>query len=321
MKRATVAVLISALAIFSAAASTSAGTPGFAVLMREAMRAGLARKSTSAAKARPLTQKSEVEISVVQKRVDNPSLQGLTLVFVLSIDNPSAAVQSLVRYDYRVVIGQTEYLRLETPLDAPIPIPARSEAKIAVPVKFTYEYLYANVPEAQGLDRVECNLVGGMTFQDERRREKRIPFAFTGDFPIYRGFDVKCLPFTAKDLTMGGADIVFSAALVNPNGAAIKPERVTYKISIAGKAVAEGTMGNIGEIAPRGEAPISISLLLDFWEIGKEVFLALDSPPAAVRFQGEIEASWDWGSIIIPFDRTDRVAVKKASGSGPVQNQ
>lgn len=292
MKRAVVPVLMAALVLLSAAA-----------------------------KARPLTQKSEVEISVVQKRVDNVSLQGLTLVFVLAIDNPTASVQSLVRYDYRIVIGQTEYFRLETALDAPIPIPARSAAKIAIPVKFTYEYLYANVPEAQGRDRVDCILVGGLSFREGRRREKRIPIAFSGDFPIYRGFDVKCLPFTAKGLTMGGADIIFSAALVNPNGVAFKPERVTYKIIIADKLVAEGTMESIGSVAPRGETPISIPLLLDFWEIGKGVFQALDNPPAAVRFQGEIEASWDWGSIVIPFDRTDRVAVKKASGSGPAQNQ
>lgn len=264
------------------------------------------------AAGRAAAQKYDVEVSVRERMARDVGLESATLVFVLDLKNVSAGAQALARYDYRVVVGQTEYIKTEIGLDVPIQIPAKGETAVAFPVKFTYEYLYANVAEARDKDRVGCNLVGGLTFLDEKRREKRVPIAFSGDFPIFRGFDAKCLPFEARDLTMGGADLTFRAALVNPNGFALNAERVAYKVSVADKVIAEGTIRDAGLIEARGEKGVSLTLLLDFWEIGKDVASAFDNPPVAVRFQGEVEAVWDWGRIVLPFDRTEKVPVKKA---------
>jgi LEA14-like dessication related protein len=264
------------------------------------------------AAGRAAVQKYDVEISVRERIARDVSLESATLVFILDLKSVSAGTEALARYDYRVVIGQTEYIKTEIGLDVPISIPAKGETSIAFPVKFTYAYLYANVAEARDRDRIECNLVGGLTFLDEKRREKRVPIAFSGDFPIFRGFDVKGLPFEARDLTMGGADLTFRAALINPNGFPLNAERVAYKVSVADKIIAEGTIRNAGVIEARGEKGVSLPLLLDFWEIGKDVAVAFDNPPVAVRFQGEVEAVWDWGRIVLPFDRIEKVPVKKA---------
>jgi len=259
-------------------------------------------------------QKADIEITLREKHADQPTLQGVTLMFVLDIKNATAAAVSLVRYDYRLIIGQSEYIKLETDLDAPIVLPARSETSIALPVRFTYEYLYAAVAEAAGKDRLDCNLVGGMTFQDERKRKKRIPIAFSGDFPIFKGFAAGNAGFEARDLTMGGADITYQGVLRNPNGFEIRPLKLTYKIFVAEKLISEGVLSNLGPIPGHGETVFSVPLLLDFWEIGKEVFQALDNPPVAVRLEGELEAGWDWGSLRLPFAHTDKAPVIKKKG-------
>jgi hypothetical protein len=256
-------------------------------------------------------QKPEIEVVLREKRADAPTLQGVTLVFVLDIRKSGPAAESLARYDYRLVVGQTEYIKLETALDSPIVVPARGEAAIALPVKFTYEYLYAAVAEASGLDRPACNLVGGMVFQDERKREKRIPIAFSGDFPIFKGFEAGTTGFEARDLTMGGADLTYKGVLRNPNGFELRPRKLSYRIFVADKAIAEGTLTNLPPIPERGEIGFSVPLLLDFWEIGKEVFQALDNPPASVRLEGELEAEWDWGSVRLPFAKADKTPVVK----------
>jgi LEA14-like dessication related protein len=262
-----------------------------------------------AAPAPAAGQKADFEVQLREKRADGPSPLGVTLVFVLDIRNNGAAPASLSRYDYRVVIGRTEYIKLETSLDAPIPVPARGETAIALPVKFTYEYLLAAVPEAAGQDRLSCSLVGGMVFQDERKREKRVPVAFSGDFPIFKGFEAGSAGFEAKDLTMGGADLTYKGILRNPNGFELRPRRLTYKIFVADKAVAEGTLTGLAVLPAHGETAFSVPLLLDFWEIGKDVFQALDNPPAAVRLEGEMEADWDWGSLTLPFTKAEKTPV------------
>jgi LEA14-like dessication related protein len=256
-------------------------------------------------------QKPEIEVVLREKRADQPTLQGVTLVFVLDIRNSGAAAESLARYDYRLVVGQTEYIKLETALDAPITIPARGEAAIALPVKFTYEYLYAAVAEAAGQDRLACQLVGGMVFQDERKREKRVPIAFSGDFPIFKGFDAGSAGFEARDLTMGGADITYKGVLRNPNGFELRPLRLSYKVFVADKAIAEGTLSGLAALPGHGEITFTVPLLLDFWEIGKDVFQALDNPPASVRLEGELEAEWDWGSLRLPFAKSEKTPVVK----------
>jgi LEA14-like dessication related protein len=264
-----------------------------------------------AAAAAGAGQKPEIEVVLREKRADAPTLQGVTLVFVLDIRNSGGAAESLARYDYRLVVGQTEYIKLETALDVPIAVPAHGEAAIALPVKFTYDYLFAAVAEAAGQDRPSCNLVGGMVFQDERKREKRVPIAFTGDFPIFKGFDAGSVGFEAKDLTMGGADITYKGVLRNPNGFELRPRILTYKVFVADKAIAEGTMTGLPAIPGHGETAFSVPLLLDFWEIGKEVFQALDNPPASVRLEGELEADWDWGSLRLPFAKSEKAPVVK----------
>jgi len=264
-----------------------------------------------AAAAAGAGQKPEIEVVLREKRADAPTLQGVTLVFVLDIRNSGGAAESLARYDYRLVVGQTEYIKLETALDVPIVVPAKGETSIALPVKFTYEYLYASVAEAAGKDRIACNLVGGMTFQDERKREKRIPMAFSGDFPVFKGFDAGSTGFEARDLTMGGADITYKGVLRNPNGFELRPRKLTYNVFVADKLIAEGTLTGLPPIPERGETGFYVPLLLDFWEIGKEVFQALDNPPAPVRLEGELEAEWDWGSLRLPFAKSDKAPVVK----------
>jgi LEA14-like dessication related protein len=263
------------------------------------------------AAAAPPAQKYDVEVSVRERIAREVGTDGATLVFVLDLKNLASSKRSLARYDYRVIIGSTDYFRLETGLDAAIPIPAKGETTVAFPVRFSYDNLYTVVPEARERDRVACNLVGGMVFTDERRREERVPIAFSGEFPVFRGFDAKCLPFEARALSLGGADLAFRGAFLNPNGFPLRAERVSYKVSVAEKVLAEGTIRDVGPVEARGEKALAVDLLLDFWEIGKDVAAAFESLLVPVRFQGEVEAAWEWGRIVLPFDRTEKVAVRK----------
>jgi LEA14-like dessication related protein len=257
--------------------------------------------------------KDEIEITVREKKVENLSQDGLSLVFYLNVTNPLDSGRWLTKYDYRLVIEQTEYLKLETTLDAPIKVEAKRSVVVALPVKITYELLLRAVPGVPGKDKLACFLAGGMTFQDDRRREKRVQIAFAGEFPIFKGVDIELRPIEAKALTVGGADLVFKAALKNLNGFDFKLESLTYKLDFGGKTVSSGTMGEGVNIAQRGEQLFSIPLLLDFFEIGKDIFNWLEQPPVPVSFSGEAAVESVWGRFKIPFNKSEKVAVSKIS--------
>ncbi|MDD8024921.1 MAG: LEA type 2 family protein [Acidobacteriota bacterium] len=265
----------------------------------------------AAAAAAVPAQKYDVEVAVRERIAREVSPQGVTLVFVLDLKNLTSSKRSLTRYDYRVIIGSIDYFRQEMDLEAAIPVPAKGETTVAFPVRFTYDTLYTVIPGIRGRDRIACNLVGGMVFQDERRREERVPIAFSGEFPVFLGFDAKGLPFEARSLSLGGGDLTFRGALVNPNGFPLRIESVAYKLSVGDKVLAEGTIRDAGPVEARGEKTLAVDLLLDFWEIGKDVAEAFGSLLVPIRFQGQVEAAWEWGRIVLPFDRSESVPVRK----------
>jgi LEA14-like dessication related protein len=257
--------------------------------------------------------KSEIEITVREKKIENMSTEGLSFVFYLNVSNPLDSAQWLAKYDYRLVIEQTEYLKLDTTLDAPIKIDSKRSVAVSLPIKITYDLLLRAVPNVPGKDKLACFLAGGMTFQDERRREKRIQIAFAGEFPIFRGMTVEFRPIETKALTVGGADLAFKFVLKNPNGFDFKVERLSYKLDFVEKTVSAGVIGQSLSIAQRSEQLFSIPLLLDFFEMGKDIYDGLAQPPLPVAFTGEAEVESVWGNFKIPFSKTDKVDVLKIS--------
>lgn len=257
------------------------------------------------------SQKYDVELSLKDKKVSDLSPQGLTLAFHVEMANTRSTPLDLVRYDYRVVIDEAEFLDLHVELDEHLRVEPRSRLLVALPVKITYAYLFRTAPGVQPKDQAACFLTGDLTFQDERKKEKRIPFALSADFPIYRGLEVRIQPIVAKDLTVGGADLVFRAALRNPNGFPCRIDRVTYRLGLVGVNVAEGIIAQGSGLEGRGEKTFDIPLLLDFFEIGKIVYDGLEQPPVPVRFSGEAEIGTPWGNFKIPLDQSDKVTVQK----------
>jgi LEA14-like dessication related protein len=254
-------------------------------------------------------QKADVEISVQAKRVVDPGPAGFDLVFHLALRNATAAVQTLVRYDYRVAIDQTEYLQLEVPLGEPIRVEPKSEILIALPVRMTYENLYAAVPGLKGRDEGVCYVTGGMVFQDEKKREKRSPLAFSSEFPIFRGLEVVLAPVEVRALTVGGADLTARVVLRNPNGLTLVVDRIVYKLELIGRTVSEGELGGGAIAPPRGEAVFPVPLLLDFFEMGRVIYDGLEQPPIAYRLAGEATVSSPFGTWRVPFDRSDKAPV------------
>jgi len=264
-----------------------------------------------AAAAGAVPQKREIEISVQEKRILEPTPMGLSLAFVLHVKNPLTVAQLLIRYDYRASIDGAEFLNLETALDAPIRLEGREEIEIALPIKITYAYLFAAVPGIQDRDQALCSVTGGMAFQVERGREKRVPISFSGEFPIFRGIEVNPLPIEARDLTVGGADLVFKASVGNPNGFPFKIDRLSCRIELVGVPVSKSVIGQGVTVDARGEKALSVPLLLDFFELGRSLYDGLSQPPVDVRLAGEIELSSVWGTFTIPFDHRTKVAVVK----------
>jgi hypothetical protein len=267
------------------------GVAGLAALMAVA---------TAAAASVPA--RDEITLTLKDKVIKNLSSSGLVLAFHVAVANPSSGAVRLARYRYRVRIDQKEYINTTVALDEPLTVAAGGETLIALPIKITYELLRQAVGPIEG--QALCDVVGEMSFLNERNREQKAPFAFNGEFPIFKDPEVDWLPLEVLDLTVGGADVVFHPRFKNLNGYDLLVDRIDFELSFGGRSVLAGSVPGDKSLPQTGEKTFALPFLVDFFEAGEDVRAAFAKDEFPCRFAGRIEIASAWGRLVIDFDRT-----------------
>lgn len=266
---------------------------------------------TSLAAAKSI--KDSLSISLEEKRVQDLNFSGLSLVFYLNIANSSSKPFYISSYDYRLVTNGREYLSLKTVLENKIEIDAKSSSLISLPLKITYDLLFQNVKGIEEEDKAFCYLAGGLTFSGKGKKEERLPFAFSAEFPILKKPEIEFIALQVKDLTIGGADLIFKVRFTNKNSFELLVDKISYNLSLGGKPIGKGQIWGDKNIEKKGGKVFSLPLLLNFFEVGKEVYNILHQPSSICQLSGDIEVTTIWGRIIIPFEKREKIPISKAS--------
>jgi hypothetical protein len=260
---------------------------------------------TAAGTAAPPAKK-KITVSLERKEIREMDSKGLILVFLLEIANSANSDYSLGEYDYRVVVEGTDYFALRTSLESPIPVEKEAATRISLPIKIAYADLLERVPGAASLPKSSCYVTGLMIFADSRGRQQKIPFAFSGDFPIFRDIEVEVKPLDIKTLTIGGSEFTLSFSLRNPNSFDLTLGKLAYKLEAEGRTVSEGIIPAGKTIGSQAEVTFSLPLMLDFFEVGREVFDIFQKPSAAGLWSGDSQFDSIWGvfklSLAKPID-------------------
>ncbi len=255
--------------------------------------------------------KKNITVSLSKKEIRDLDGSGLLLVFFLQAANASSSDYALSKYDYRVVVQETDYFSLTTTLDEPIRVPRSSDTLISFPVKITYSLLFQAVPGVEQSARVPCYITGLMIFTDSRKREEKVPFAFSAEFPIYKDLDVAVQPIQVKTLTIGGTAFDFSFSCRNVNDFEIALGDIAYALELDGRSISKGVIRGPNNLEAQGEKSFRLPFVLDFFELGKEFFGIFDRPSTEFRFKGEANASSVWGDLKILFSKQGSVPIVK----------
>jgi LEA14-like dessication related protein len=255
--------------------------------------------------------KDDITILLRERQVQNLDNTGLNLVYYIQLKNSSSKAYFLSGYSYRFVVDQTEYLRLQTSLDSGLRLPPSEETLIALPVKITYEHLFRTVEGIQAKQKALCYIMGELAFADEKRERGRLPFSFSGEFPIYRNPEVDLVALNINMLTIGGSDLNLEIKLINTNGFELLVQRVDYKIRIGNHPIGEGSIGGDKSIPADGEKAFELPMLLNFFEVGKDVYNFLQQDTTSCQFSGEIEIQTVWGRLNVPFEISKDTIINK----------
>lgn len=273
----------------------------------------LALLMTFVSLAFPKSLEKDLSISLKAKRIRDFTVSGLSLVFYVNISNSSSSSYYLSKYDYRFVVNQQEYLRLQTSLSEQIEIGAKGNTLISLPVKITYAHLFEVVKEAEKFNKAQCYLTGGMTFSDGRREKGRLPVAFSGEFPIFKPPEADIVSLEVHAMTIGGADLTFEVSFKNSNVFELLVDRISYRLSLGEKPIGGGEISGDKNIESLDAKVFSLPLLIEFYDVGKDVYNILHQPSALCRVKGEMVIRTIWGRLEIPFDKSKKIAVSRTS--------
>jgi LEA14-like dessication related protein len=254
----------------------------------------------------------DITISLELKQVENLSPLSLKYVFYINITNSSSRTYVLTRYRYRFVVEEKEYLQLYTAPSGGLELKAYGKTMIAIPVKITYEFLFQAIEEVRKKDTASCYLMGELFFGDGRRERGSLPIAFSGEFPIFKIPEVEILSLHANTVSIGGADLDLKVKLVNSNGFDLWVDDVVYNLKLGGYTVDGGRIEGDKDVKKKEEKIFSLHLLINFFDVGKDVYSILQKSEVNVSFSGEIEFRTDWGRMKIPFAEAQKIPLSRA---------
>ena len=261
--------------------------------------------------ALPRSLKKDLKITLEERQIQDLTLSGLSLVFYVRITNSSPSDYYLTRYEYRLVVNQSEYIRLITPLENKIRIDAQKQTILSFPLRITYTHLFQVIAGIEEEDKALCYLTGTMTFSDKRKERGKLSFAFSGEFPIFKSPEIRFITIHINNLTIGGADLNFKVIFKNRNGFELLIDRISYRLELEERLIGEGQVRGDRTIESKGEKSFSLPLLLNFFEVGKDVYSLLQQTSAFYRFSGELNVRTIWGDLVIPFDTKGRVPITR----------
>jgi len=253
--------------------------------------------------------KEDIKITLLEKQLQKMTPEGLVLAFYLKIENFSSRPHFLSGYSYRFVINQVDFISIQTSLDKGIRIDSKRSTIISLPVKITYSYLFKEVPAVASAVSVPCYLMGRLNFSDGRRNRGYLPVAFSADFPIFKDPVVELLPLDIKMITIGGADVEFRVKVKNITGMEFPIDRMEYELKFGGHPIHKGRFSGDKNIAAQGERIFTLPLLLNFHEVGRDIYGLLKQTVVNIHFAGEIELKTLWGPIVRSFDVKEKVRI------------
>lgn len=253
----------------------------------------------------------DLEITLAERQVSELSPDGLILTYYLKINNSSNKNYQLIEYSYRFVVEQTEFFQLSSALDEGIKLEPGESTYISLPVKITYQHLFEIIPGVDRMDKVVCYLSGELSFAERGRIRERIPVAYSGEFPIFRKPEVSLKALIVNQLTIGGADIAIQVKFLNRNGFELLVDRISYEIKLGGHSIGEGYIKGDKNLPAKGEREFSLPLLLNFFQVGKEIEGFLYQDETNCQFSGEVEVRTIWGRMILPYAINEKIKIER----------
>lgn len=248
----------------------------------------------------------ELEVTLQEKKIQELTADGLTLSFLVRVENRSEKPYLISSYQYRVLVNQKEYFTRNTTLEnEQLEIKPGEPVIINFPVRLSYQYLKPFLTENQ--KQATCQVSGQLFFVSEKKKVEKIPFEWSMSFPIFKLPQLKFWPLQVKALTLGGAEFNFVFSLFNENAYEVLVQDINLELTLAGKVIFHGKLAGDKTLGAGQEKTFPLSLMLDFFEQGRELRDELEKEKPEFKLKALVTADSAWGVFSFVLEKTGQV--------------
>jgi LEA14-like dessication related protein len=133
------------------------------------------------------------------------------------------------------------------------------------------------------------------------------------------GFERPTLTYeswSADHLDLDGVTIALHYRIDNPNDFGLDLRRLGYRLEVEGRQIVEGDLPGGVQMRAKGATPVAIPVRLRWKDVPGFVELLLTRAEVAYRVSGNAGIGWPMGTIDLPFDHRDRVALPRPPSIG-----
>ncbi len=239
--------------------------------------------------------------------IEDFSLQDLTMLFDVEVQNPYDVGLPLVNLDYGLASGSNELLTGAAPLSGEVP--AGGSKALQLPARIEFKKVLAAlggikpgsiVPYTANLSLNVNNPIGGEPLS--------LPLSTTGELPIPTVPDVKLDGVRFEELTFNNASAVLDLSFLNTNDFPFDLKQLSYGLSLAGTEVAKSSVRKPVEFSPGERSSLEIPISFSPKSLGLAALNLLKGSGASYSLVGDLDVDTPYGPLAMPLNSSGQTS-------------
>ncbi len=247
---------------------------------------------------------------VLGVRLSDLSIDAVTLLFDVELDNPYSVPLPLANMDYNLSSDNRAFFSGKAEIQDVIPVGQTKTFEAPVTVQFAQILEFLQDVQLGSIIPYEAKL--GMSVDAPGGQSLRLPLEHTGQFPIPAIPTIRFQDIQWEELSLNAARGVLRINVVNNNQFPMELSHFNYNLSLAETEIASTGIDKQIKFAENGGVGmIEIPLNLSPQNLGVAMVRALTGAKANCDCEGVMDVQTPFGPMPLPFQSVGDVLFKR----------
>ena len=247
--------------------------------------------------------------SIVSARLAGLSLDGVTIVMDVDVNNPYTVPLPLVNLDYALASGGAEFLKGAA--DVQGSVPAKGIRRLEVPATVKFAGLLSTVKGVKLGAVVPYEASLGLSVDAPAAGRLTLPLKTQGQVPIPNVPKVSLASVQWKSLTLSSAEAVLNLGIENTNEFPLDLSSMKYDLTLGNTPIINTSLAKTARLEKGGSGQLAIPISIKPSNLGVAAFNMLTGSGAGYRIHGAMDVGTPFGALTLPFDQSGNTEFKK----------